>query len=112
MNRHCFALDLIDNEALIAEYEQIHKNIWPEIHQSILEAGIEMMEIYRIGNRLFMVMEVNADFSFERKAKIDAESAIVQKWEAKMWQYQQALPMAKPGEKWLKMEKIFDLQNR
>jgi L-rhamnose mutarotase len=29
-----------------------------------------------------------------------------------MWKYQQALPMAKPGEKWLLMDKIFDLKQQ
>jgi L-rhamnose mutarotase len=108
MKKYCLALDLIDDAVLIAEYEAWHKNIWPEIANSIHDAGIEQMEIYRTGNRLFMIMEVNDSFSFEAKAKADAENVKVQEWETLMWKYQQALPLAKPGEKWMLMEKIFE----
>jgi L-rhamnose mutarotase len=109
MKRYCLALDLIDNNALIAEYETYHKKIWPEIHESITQSGIEQMEIYRVGNRLFMIMEVNESFSFESKSTADANNPKVQEWETLMWKYQQALPMAKSGEKWMLMNKIFSL---
>lgn len=109
MKRYCLALDLKDDAALIAEYEMYHRAVWPEILDSIKSSGIEQMEIYRTGNRLFMIMEVNDSFSFETKAKADAANAKVQEWETLMWKYQQALPLAKPGEKWMLMEKIFEL---
>lgn len=110
MKRYCLALDLIDDAALIAEYETYHKKIWPEIYDSIEQSGIEQMEIYRVGNRLFMIMEVNENFSFEAKSTADANNPKVQEWETLMWKYQQALPMTKPGEKWMLMNKIFSLQ--
>jgi L-rhamnose mutarotase len=109
MKKHCFALDLKDDAQLIAEYEKYHQAVWPEIIASIQQAGIEQLEIYRVGNRLFMVMQVNDYFSFKAKANADANNPVVQKWETLMWDYQQALPFAKPGEKWLLMEKIFSL---
>ena len=109
MRRYCLACDLKNDAALIAEYEQWHRNVWPEIKKSIGDAGIESMEIYRLGNRLFMIMETNDSFSFEKKASMDAANVKVQEWEKLMWKYQQQLPMAKPGEKWILMEKIFDL---
>ena len=109
MKRYCLALDLVNDPALIAEYEAYHTAIWPEIQASIKQAGIDAMEIYRTGNRLFMIMEVNGSFSFEAKGKADASNPKVQEWETLMWKYQQALPNAKPGEKWLLMDKIFEL---
>lgn len=109
MKRHCLALDLKNDPTLIAEYEAYHKEIWPEIKKSILDSGIVNMEIYRIMDRLFMIMEVDDTFSFEKKAAADAANPKVQEWEALMWKYQQALPVAKPGEKWIFMEKIFAL---
>lgn len=107
--RYCLALDLRDDPTLIAEYEAYHEKIWPEIDASIRESGITNMEIYRVGNRLFMIMETDSRFSFEQKAAADAANPKVQEWEALMWSYQQALPTARPGEKWLLMEKIFQL---
>jgi len=109
MKRHCLALDLKNDPVLIAEYEAYHKEIWPEIRKSILDSGIVNMEIYRIMDRLFMIMEVDETFSFEKKDAADAANPKVQEWEALMWKYQQALPVAKPGEKWIFMDKIFAL---
>ncbi|NBB19580.1 L-rhamnose mutarotase [Runella sp. CRIBMP] len=109
MPRYCLALDLKDDPTLIAEYEKYHEKIRPEIAESITSAGITQMEIYRIGNRLFMIMETTDDFSFEEKAAADAANPKVQEWENLMWHYQQALPMAKEGEKWMMMKNIFKL---
>ena len=107
--RYCYLCDLKDDPKLIEEYKKHHEKIWPEITASIKDAGIEGLEIYCIGNRMFMIMEVNDSFSFERKSKMDVENPKVQEWETLMWKYQQALPMAKKGEKWLLMEKIYEL---
>lgn len=111
MKRFCMALDLIDEPALIAEYEDWHKadNIRPEIKKSIFDGGITNMEIYRTGNRLFMIMETADNFSFEKKGAMDAANAKVQEWEALMWRFQQPLPWAKEGGKWMVMDKIFSL---
>ncbi len=109
MKRFCLALDLKDDSTLIAEYEKYHQNSWPENLKAIKAAGIEVMDIYRTGNRLFMIMETKDDFSFEEKSKSDATNQKVQEWEKLMWTYQQALPHAKPGEKWMVMNKIFEL---
>jgi L-rhamnose mutarotase len=108
MARHCFALDLKDDPELIAAYEHHHRHVWPEILNSLAAAGIESMEIYRTGNRLLMIMETNASFSFEKKAAADAADARVQEWEQLMWRYQQALPHARAGEKWIRIDKIFN----
>lgn len=109
MKRYCLALDLKPNPDLIAEYEKYHEKIWPEIEKSIRDSGILAMEIYRIQNRLFMIMETEDDFSFERKAKADHDNPKVQEWENLMWKYQQALPGAMPGEKWILTQQIFKL---
>jgi L-rhamnose mutarotase len=107
--RYCFALDLKDDPILISEYENYHHKLAPEIEKSIRDAGILVMDIYRTGNRLFMIMETTDDFSFEQKAQADAANEKVQVWENLMWKYQQSLPHAKPGEKWMLMKQIFEL---
>lgn len=109
MKRHCFALDLINDHELISEYKKYHKQIWPEITKSIQSSGIENLEIYLTGNRLFMIMEVDNTFCFEKKKALDSENKKVQDWETLMWKYQQALPFAKEGEKWVLMKNIYQL---
>lgn len=109
MQKFCLALDLKNDASLISEYEAYHKNVWPEIKKSIKDSGIFQMEIYRIENRLFMIVEADDHFSFERKSLQDAKNTKVQEWETLMWKYQQSLPCAKTGEKWMLMKKIFEL---
>ena len=108
--RHCLTLDLKDDPKLIAEYKRYHQKIWPEITQSIKDSGIVDLEIYLLGTRMFMVMEFDEQFSFERKAKTDRENRKVREWEELMWKFQKPLSNAKPGEKWLLMERIFKLE--
>jgi len=109
VQKYCLALDLKDDPQLIEEYEKYHQHIWEEIKKSIYDAGITNMEIYRTGNRLSMIMETNENFSFEKKAAMDNANQRVQEWEQLMWKFQQPLPWAKEGEKWVLMEKIFQL---
>lgn len=105
------AIDLKDDPKLIAAYEEHHKHVWPENLEGIRSSGILSMDIYRTGNRLFMIMTTEDDFSFEEKSKKDASNAKVQEWETLMDSYQQRLPWAKPGEKWVMMEQIFSMDN-
>jgi L-rhamnose mutarotase len=111
MERYCLTLDLKDDPALIAEYEKYHREVWQEIKKSIFDSGINSMEIYRFDNRLFMIMETDDGFSFERKTAIDAVNPKVQEWETLMWKFQQPLKNAKPSEKWVLMDKIFEISN-
>lgn len=111
MKCYCLTLDLKDDPQLIKQYEDHHQQVWPEILRSIKDAGIQQMEIYRHSTRLFMIMEVNDDFSFEKKQQADRGNAKVQEWEELMWKYQQPIAGAAKGEKWILMKKIFDLDN-
>jgi L-rhamnose mutarotase len=110
MRRYCLALDLKNDPALIAEYEELHRKVWPENEKNILDSGVINLEIYRVSNRMFMILEVDESFTFERKAAMDAANPKVQEWEALMWKFQQALPGSKPGEKWLLMDSIYQLK--
>jgi L-rhamnose mutarotase len=109
MNKYCLACDLTNDPELIAEYDRQHTAVWPEILKSITDSGITNMEIYRFGTRLFMIMETDDSFTFERKGAMDEANPKVQEWEQQMWKYQQAIPGSKPGEKWVFMDKIFQL---
>jgi L-rhamnose mutarotase len=104
--RLCFALDLVNDAAKIAEYEQFHRpgGVWPEIADDIRAQGVEGMEIWRTGTRMVMIATVADDYPRTRDipAKYD-------EWEALMWSFQMALPHAAPGQKWVPMSRIFDL---
>ena len=104
--RQCFALDLVDDAALIAAYERWHAPgaVWPDIVAELRASGVMEMEIWRTGDRLFLLMTVAPDYPRLRDgAPREPE------WQALMWQYQKALPHAAPDEKWVAMRRIFAL---
>jgi L-rhamnose mutarotase len=107
VSRRYFALDLKDDSALIAEYERWHSSqrLWPEVVAVLCDAGIRELEIFRCGNRLVMVLEAAENFVFGQRP-----AARMAEWEALMWRFQQALPFAEPGQKWVPMQRMFSLQ--
>ncbi len=109
MKRYCLTIDLVDDPELIEEYEKHHKEVWPEVEKSFHDSGILNMEIYRTENRLFMILDVGDDFSFDKKEEMDSNNPIVREWEELMWKYQQALPGSLPSEKWRLMKKIYSI---
>jgi L-rhamnose mutarotase len=110
MRQYCLACDLKDDEKLISAYDDYHRKVWPEIKESLRQSGIHTMEIYRTGNRLFMIIRVTSDFSFERKAAMDLSNPVVQKWENLMSTFQQQIPWAGPDVKWIPMEQVFNFE--
>jgi L-rhamnose mutarotase len=111
MQRYYYALDLKDDAAAIAEYERWHRPgvVWPEIVTSIRAAGIEEMEIFRTGNRLVMVVQMPDDHVPAAKRESD-DDARTKEWEELMDRYQQRLPWAPEGVKWVPMGRIFSLK--
>lgn len=114
MQRLCFAVDLKEDPQLIAQYRKWHEpgGPPPAVTQSLRAAGIESLEIYLCGNRLFMVLEADDAFSLEKKARADAANAEVLAWEQLMWNFQQSLPWASEGEKWVPAQRIYDLNSQ
>jgi L-rhamnose mutarotase len=70
------------------------------------------MRIYRTGNRLVMLMEVDDKFDAVAKAAADAADPAVCAWEELMSNFQQNLPWAAAGEKWVEARQIFDLRDQ
>lgn len=109
--RYCQTLDLKDDPELIAAYRELHSQngIWPEILNGIKKAGVLEMEIYLLGTRLFMIVELptNADWNevMCRMGNYPRQT----EWEALTAKYQQAASDAKSNEKWKLMERIFHL---
>ena len=112
--RHCLALDLRDDLALIDRYEAWHRpgDVPAAVLRSIRDADIVEMEIWRVDARLFMIMEVGPNFSPEAKASADMASKDVQAWERLMSWFQAPLPDTEPGEKWRPLQRIFALSEQ
>ncbi|MEQ8238582.1 MAG: L-rhamnose mutarotase [Cyclobacteriaceae bacterium] len=112
VQRMCFGLDLKDDPDLIKQYEDYHQKVWPEVLKSITDSGVLNMEIYRTGNRLFMIMEINESFDEVKKQEAVANNPKVQEWESLMDIFQQRLPWANENQKWVPMKEIFNLKKQ
>ena len=108
--RSCLALDLINDAALIAEYEAYHAPgaAWPEVVADIRASGIESMEIWRVDDRCMMIIEMSDDYPRPRQAQ---NREIVERWDALMARYQKLLPSASSGERWIPMQRIYRMED-
>ena len=112
--RYCKTLKLEDDPQLIERYIAAHgkDKVWPEIGQGMREVGIIDMEIYIHGNTLFMIMDTEADFDHERAFRELASKPRQAEWEAHMSQFQKTTADASADEKWVLMERIFELDQQ
>ena len=112
VQRFCLALDLQEEPKLMKEYIYWHKkeHIWPEIPAGIKAVGILNMEIYHMGNRLFMIIEAGPDFKFKRDMKRLALLPRQAEWEAFVAKFQNSKMDDSATDKWKLMEKIFSLE--
>lgn len=109
--RYCKTLMLKDDPQLIEAYKKVHAPgaAWPEITQGMKEVGIVDMEIYILGNRLFMIMDTVLDFDHDRAMDQLAGKPRQKEWEAYVSRFQQTTAEATADEKWQLMEQIYKL---
>ena len=112
MKQYALALDLKDDPQLIAEYEQYHRQVWPEVLAAIRHVGIEEMQIFRTANRMFMLMQTSDDYDPQRAAAYFESDAKSQQWEQLMDKFQQRLVGAPANEKWVPMDCCFQLSQQ
>lgn len=109
MQQFIQTLDLIDDQRLINEYLETHRNVWPEITQGIRSVGISRMDIYLLGNRMVMLLEMPDDIDFDTAMQKLATLPRQAEWEDYVGRYQQCLPGSTSAGKWKKMTQIFSL---
>lgn len=111
MKRYCQTLTILNNPETIAKYLEAHANVWPKVIEGQREVGILSMQIYALGNRLFMIVDTIDDFDWERDMDKLAQMPAQIEWEAYVSQFQGCTLNAKSTEKWQMMNKIFDSKN-
>ena len=106
------ALDLVQDERKIAEYDEYHRAVWPEVVDALTDIGITRMKLFRTGHRLFMYCEAPDDFDPARDYQAYAENPRCREWDELMREYQQRIPTAKNDEEWwTPMQLVFDLEH-
>lgn len=110
MKRYCQMLELVDDDELIRKYVEVHAHVWPEIMAGQKEVGILDMQIYRYGNKVFMICDTVDEFDWERDMARLATLPRQAEWEAYVSRYQGCDPSTPSAAKWHLMDKIFQLK--
>ena len=111
VKRYVRTLEVCDDPELLAKYVHYHSRdyIWPEILEGIKAVGILEMDIYMLGTRMVMILEVPADLDFEAAMARLATLPRQQEWEDHVAAMQKSRPGCTSTEKWRPMERIFHL---
>jgi L-rhamnose mutarotase len=113
MKRHVLMTDLKDDPAVIMRYREYHDHVWPEVLQSLRAVGVAQMEIYILGRRLVMIMELADGLDLRRAfARHSASSPRVAEWERLMRSMQEPPPGVPPSDWWSLMEPVFRLNEQ
>jgi L-rhamnose mutarotase len=105
-----FTINLKDDPGIIETYRRHHRDVWPEVLQSLRQSGVQRMDIHLLGRRLVMVVEMRDGIDYRNAFKAHAASSPrVAQWEHLMKTLQEPPPEAAPGEWWAVMEPVFHL---
>jgi L-rhamnose mutarotase len=92
----------------LAEYKEMHANVWPDVLKMIRECNIRNYSIYYKDGFLFSYFEYHGeDFAADMK-KMSAD-ANTQAWWKLTDPCQQPLETRKEGEWWASMEEFFHI---
>jgi L-rhamnose mutarotase len=90
----------------IAEYEEAHRRVWPELLQLLKDVGIAQYSIFLSGVDLFFYMQVD---DFERAwSEIDS-SPVNQRWQQQMAPLFEPMSQREPGQRFPMMREVFYL---
>lgn len=113
--RRCFAVDLVDDPAMIACYRDWHAPGGPPsaVTAAIRADGVIDLQIWMIGDRMMMIMEQDRTRAIDPAIKTarDAANPDVAAWDILMRTFQRSLSFA-PDVSWVEMERIYSLEEQ
>ncbi|GAC1315069.1 MAG: L-rhamnose mutarotase [Chloroflexota bacterium] len=94
----------------IAEYRRYHTAVWPEVTARLRACGVQQMQIFLRGTRLFMYLITDDAFDPARDFRRINDDAVSARWNELMATLQERAPEADPDEWWAPMEQVFNLE--
>jgi L-rhamnose mutarotase len=111
MNRHVFTVNLKNEPGIVETYTRHHREVWPEVQASLRHVGVQQMDIYLLGRRLVMVVEMQDGLDYRAAFESHASSSQrVAEWERLMKSLQEPPAEARTGEWWAFMDPVFHLE--
>jgi|SRR5258706_5375061 len=90
-----------------SEYDEAHRQVWPELLAKLKEVGISNYSIFRRDLDLILVMDVE---NFDEAWKVLDAEPINRKWQEKMSAIFEPVSGLNPGERFPMMEEVFYLE--
>lgn len=111
--RYVFTLNLRDEPGIVDTYRRYHRDVWPEVRDSLRRAGVEEMDIYLLGRRLVMVVDMRdgLDYRAAFESHVSSNERVAQ-WERLMTSLQEPAAEARAGQWWAAMEPVFHLDHQ
>ena len=108
--KYVFTVNLKDEPGIVETYRRHHREVWPDVQTSLRQSGVEHMDIYLLGRRLVMVVEMRDEVDYRSVFRSHASSSPrVAEWERLMKSLQEPPAEARAGEWWAAMEPVFHL---
>jgi L-rhamnose mutarotase len=108
--RYVLTVHLKDEPGIVERYTRAHRDVWPEVQASLRRVGVHQMDIYLLGRRLVMIVEMRDGLDYRTAFASHAASSVrVAEWERLMKSLQEPLAEARAGEWWAAMEPVFHL---
>ena len=109
MGINVFTVKLKDDPAAIDAYRRHHRDVWPEVQDSLRRAGVSRMDIHLL-RRTVVMIETRRGIDCRAALKAHAASSEpVARWERLMRSLQEPHPGTAAGEWWAAMEPVFHL---
>lgn len=102
-------LNLQDDPDKIAAYRRFHQAVWPEVTARLRACGVERMQIFLRGRRMFMYLTTDDAFDPSHDFARINDDPTSARWNALMADLQERAPEASSDEWWAVMEPVFDL---
>jgi L-rhamnose mutarotase len=103
-------LGVRDDPEKIAAYRRFHQAVWPEVTARLRECGVQQMQIFLRGTRMFMYLLTDDAFEPARDFGRINEDPTSARWNGLMADLQERSPEANPDEWWALMELVFDTE--
>lgn len=107
MERIAFQLRIKAGKA--AEYDEAHRQVWPELLAELESFGVCEYSIFRRDQQLFLYMQV-ADYG-ELIKHLEA-SEVNRRWQTTMAPFFEPVPGLRPGERQAMMTEVFFMKGR
>ena len=108
MARYCFLLQV--RPELLAEYEERHRAVWPEMLRALRDTGWRNYSIFARSDGLIVGYVETDDLAAAQRAM--SATDVNTRWQAAMSKYFVGLDGRGPDESFLLLDEIFNLEDQ